>query len=394
MPKIALIYLGRKGSGGPISLALGQALAVRGAELSAYLSSGLESLPAWENAGFALTCVDTFHNPLQAAWTVLHGAPLRRLAAQVRAAQPDLLLFPMLHPWNADLQRLLHPLPAVVMVHDPRPHPGLNGWLQACWEDRSLGCAARCLVLSAALQPELLRRGVPPERIRVVPHGPLVYPLPQNIKGGAVLSTHPSAPIKDSAAQFDPSPPAGRGAEDSPSTLQRLLFFGRIEPYKGLEVLLQAFEQLQPRWPGLTLTVAGEGDLRPYQAQIDRLGGRVEVISGWIPEPAVAGLFAQAGLLVLPYTSASQSGVLAIAAGFGLPVVATRTGGLAGQVRDGETGLLVEPGSAEALASGIARLLTAPAWATGLGAALRADFAGRQSWAAAVEAVLELVPGV
>ena len=118
------------------------------------------------------------------------------------------------------------------------------------------------------------------------------------------------------------------------------------------------------------------------------------MISGWIPEPAVAKLFAESGLLVLPYTSASQSGVLAIAAGFGLPVVTTRTGGLPGQVRDGETGLLVEPASAAALAAGIEQLLAAPVWASHLGAALRADFAGRQSWDAAAEAVLELTHGV
>ncbi len=359
MTHIALIYLGRKGAGGPISLALGQALATRGAILTAYLSSGLESLPAWQNAGFAVQCVDTFRNPLQAAWSVLQGAHLRRLAAQVRAAQPDVLLFPMLHPWNAGLQALLRPLPAAVLVHDPRPHPGLNGWLQARWEDRSLSRAARCLVLSAALQPELQRRGVPPQRIRVVSHGPLAYP--------------------QGAAQT-------RGA-------QRLLFFGRIEAYKGLDVLLQALEQLQARWPELKLIIAGEGDLRPYQAQLARLRGRVEIISGWIPEPAVADLFAQAGMLVLPYTSASQSGVLAIAAGFGLPVVATRTGGLPGQVRHGETGLLVEPASADALAAGIERLLAQPAWAAGLGAALRADFTDRQSWDAAAEAVLELAAG-
>lgn len=356
MTRIALIYLGRKGSGGPISLALGQALAERGAALHAYLSSGLESLPAWQQASFAVQRVDTFQTPLQAAWSVLSGAPLRRLAALVRAAQPDVLLFPMLHPWNAGLQHLLRPTPAVVLVHDPRPHPGLNGWLQARWEDRSLSGAARCLVLSANLQPELLRRGVPPERIRVVPHGPLAYPQAAPAHGAA----------------------------------QRLLFFGRIEPYKGLEVLLQACEQLQPRWPGLRLTIAGEGDLRPYQAQLQRLREQVEIRSGWIPEPEVADLFARAGVLVLPYTSASQSGVLAIAAGFGLPVVATRTGGLPDQVRDGETGLLVEPGSAAALAAGIERLLAEPAWASRLGAALRADFAGRQSWDAAANAVLEL----
>ena len=357
MPRIALIYLGRKGAGGPISLALGQALRARGASMQAFLSDALENLPAWQQASFPLTALPTFRSSLEAGWTLLSGVRLGRLARQVRAFKPDLLLFPMFHPWNARLQALLSPLPAAVFVHDPRPHPGLTGWLHARWEDRSLLSAAHCVVLSRGLAPELEARGVPAERIAVAPLGLLEYADPR------------------------------RG--DQRTQPPHLLFFGRIEPYKGLEYLLEAFEQLQPRWPRATLTVAGEGDLRPYQDRLSRLRG-VEVISGWIPENEIGRIFARATLLVLPYTSASQSGVLAIAAGFGLPVVATHTGGIPEQLRDGESGLLVEPGSAAALAAGIERLLAAPDLARRLGATLRQDFSGRQNWDQAAAVILQL----
>ena len=355
MARIAMIYLGRKGAGGPISLALGQALRARGASVTAFLSDALENLPAWQQAGLPFTALPTFHNSLEAAWTLLNGARLRHLAHQVRACKPELLLFPMFHPWNVRLQTLLSPLPSAVFVHDPRPHPGLTGWLHARREDRSLLSAAHCLVFSRGLAPELQARGVPAERIAVVPLGPLEYE-----GSGPPLSQPP-----------------------------HLLFFGRIEPYKGLEFLLEAFEQFQPRWPNVSLTVAGEGDLRPYQARLNRLRG-VEVISGWIPENEIGRIFARATLLVLPYTSASQSGVLAIAAGFGLPVVATHTGGIPDQLRDGETGLLVEPGSANALVAGIERLLAAPNLARRLGAALRQDFSRRQNWDQAAALILQL----
>jgi glycosyltransferase involved in cell wall biosynthesis len=361
MPKIALLYLGRKGAGGPISLALGQALAARGAEVNAFLSNGLENLPAWQSVEVGVTTVPTFHNSLQAAWSTLAGSRPRRLATQVKDLNPDALVFPMLHPWNAQLQRLLHPIPSFIFVHDPRPHPGLSGWIQARWEDRSLNAAAHCLVLSRNLAPELELRGVPASRISVIPHGMLPY-----------------APVVP---------------ENTTYSAPHLLFFGRIEAYKGLEVLLEAYEQLQNRWPGIRLTVAGEGSIQPYRAQLRRLYN-VELISRWILEPEIPQIFSRATLLVLPYTNASQSGVLAIAAGFSLPVVATRTGGLPEQMRDGETGLLVEPGSASALATGIERLLADPNQARRMGAALRQDFLSRQSWDPAAQAVIRLVRAV
>lgn len=361
MPNIALLYLGRKGSGGPISLALGQALAAHGAGVNAFLSSDLESLPAWNSVEMEVTTVPTFHNSMQAAWSLLEGSGPRQLAAQIKAVQPDALVFPMPHPWNAGLQRMLHPIPSIVFVHDPRPHPGLGGWLRARWEDRSLNAAAHCMVLSRSLAPELEVRGVPSSQISVIPHGMLPY-----------------APVV---------------LEVAPYSAPHLLFFGRIETYKGLGVLLEAFEQLQSRWPGIRLTIAGEGNIQPYRSQLSRLSN-VDLFSRWILEREIPQLFARATLLVLPYTSASQSGVLAIAAGFGLPVVSTRTGGLPEQVRNGETGLLVEPGSVSALVAGIERLLADPNLARRMGSALRQDFLSRQSWDPAAQAVIQLVRGV
>lgn len=347
--KIALIYLGRRGAGGPISLALGRALGqtlAEQVEVSAYLSTGLESRLAWSTAPFPVHPVTTYAGAFDAAWTLVLPRRIRALAAQVRAWGPDALFFPMFHPWNAALQRDLAPIPAIVMVHDPRPHPGLAGRLYARFENASLRSAAHCLILSRALRPELERRGVPAEKITVVPHGVLDYP----------------------AAPRPAAPPG-----------QTLLFLGRITPYKGLEVLLAAFERLSLRRPALRLCIAGEGSLVPYHNALARLRN-VEVINRWLDDSEIGPLFGRASLVVLPYTSASQSGVLAAAAGFGLPVIATRTGGLPEQIQSGETGLLVAPGSVEELAAAIERLLDDPALASALGAALKQEFEQNRNW--------------
>jgi len=356
--RIALIYLGRKGSGGAISLGLGRALG-REVQVAAFLSAGLETLPTWRDAQpLAVQAVPTYTNGLEAAWTLAFPARIRRLAGLVASWRPDVLLFPMFHPWNAALQKALGPAPSVVFVHDPLPHPGLVSWLHALFENASLARAACCVVLSQALVPELVRRGLPPARIAVIPHGLIQYPR---------LG-------KDGQKHSGPT----------------LLFFGRIAAYKGLEVLLEAFSQVRARQPGLRLLVAGEGSLAPYRRQLQGLEG-VEVINRWVAEEDVPDLFEQADMVVLPYTSASQSGVLAIAAAFGLPVVATRVGGLPEQVVDGETGLLVEPDSAPALAKAIERLLDDPRLAGRLGQALQREFEEQRSWEKVAERLLDVI---
>jgi glycosyltransferase involved in cell wall biosynthesis len=138
-----------------------------------------------------------------------------------------------------------------------------------------------------------------------------------------------------------------------------LLFYGFVRPYKGLDVLLEAMALLPQE--GLHLTVAGEfwGGVEETHDRIRSLGieDRVEVSARYHGEQETAELFARADLVVLPYRSATGSGVVPIAYRYRKPVVASRVGGLQDVVENGVTGLLVEAGSPEALADGIRRAM-------------------------------------
>ena len=137
-----------------------------------------------------------------------------------------------------------------------------------------------------------------------------------------------------------------------------LLFFGFVREYKGLKVLLDAMPKVLKEMDA-TLLVAGEfyEDKDAYLAQVERLGlaDKVKILDRYIPNEAVGGYFSAADLLVLPYLSATQSGITQIAFVYDLPVVATDVGGLPEVVRDGETGYLVPPGDPDALAQAILR---------------------------------------
>ncbi|QFY06378.1 glycosyltransferase [Nonomuraea phyllanthi] len=142
-------------------------------------------------------------------------------------------------------------------------------------------------------------------------------------------------------------------ARTSSEVHRRLLFFGIVRPYKGLDLLLKALPD------GIGLTVAGEfwGGLDETRALIAELGigDRVELRPGYVAAGDVPELFAGADALVLPYRTATASQNVWLGHEHGVPVIATRVGALADHVTDGVDGLLVEPGDAGALRRAIER---------------------------------------
>jgi len=174
-----------------------------------------------------------------------------------------------------------------------------------------------------------------------------------------------------------------------------LLFFGFVRRYKGLHILIEAMPKILDKIPDATLLVAGEfyEDKAPYVERIKELGieDNVKVADGFIANEEVADYFCASDLLVLPYLSATQSGITQIAYVFGTPVVATRVGGLPEVVKDGVTGYLVEPEDPDAVADAVVKYFREADKEE-----FRAGISGerkRFSWETFVEAVLRLAEG-
>jgi glycosyltransferase involved in cell wall biosynthesis len=135
-----------------------------------------------------------------------------------------------------------------------------------------------------------------------------------------------------------------------------LLFFGLVRAYKGLKYLIEAMPKIREQ-VGAELLVAGEfyEGRTVYDALIQELGisQAVRVEDRYVPNEQVGLYFVASDVVVLPYVTATQSGIVQIAYGFERPVITTNVGGLPEVVRDGETGLLVPPADPDALADAV-----------------------------------------
>jgi glycosyltransferase involved in cell wall biosynthesis len=144
-----------------------------------------------------------------------------------------------------------------------------------------------------------------------------------------------------------------------------------LRPGKGIETLLDALPGVLSVHPGAQLAIAGTGvDREPLERRAGALGVATAVrFLGFVPE--TAGVLRGADVFVSSSWAESFPYVVLEAMALARPIVATRVGGVAEAVRDGESGLLVAPRDAETLAGALARLLSDPTRAAEIGAAAR-----------------------
>jgi glycosyltransferase involved in cell wall biosynthesis len=336
-------------------VSLAQALAPR-AELALSISAQSDLAPDTLALGLPCDLVPTYASALGfiAGFPRIPGLR-RRLVDQAVAHQADAVISVMTHLWTP----LIAPglaragIAYLPIVHDAAPHPGDPAALWAWRLQRELGAARLAITLSDAVDRAVraAQPGLATRRMR--------------------LGAHMPAP-----------PPASKAPRaDGPV---RLLMFGRLRAYKGLDLLRDAYRQLPPG--AFTLRVVGDGPAAQLAPGLAELPG-VTLEPRWVAEADIPGLMAEADVLVLPYLEASQSGVIPMAHALGLPVVATPAGGLAEQIRPDLDGLVAGAISADALAVALARL-TEPGLLGRLSAGARATGSALTDWSSQAEVIL------
>ncbi|MGM9766381.1 MAG: glycosyltransferase [Candidatus Cryptobacteroides sp.] len=131
---------------------------------------------------------------------------------------------------------------------------------------------------------------------------------------------------------------------------KNILFFGLIRQYKGLDILLEAFKGLSDDYQ---LIIAGEpyGSFEPYQRIIDSIPGkdRIHIFTHYIKDSEVKDYFSAADVTVLPYRSATQSGISSISYHFEVPMIVTDVGGLRSTIGERGTGIVARETTPECI---------------------------------------------
>jgi glycosyltransferase involved in cell wall biosynthesis len=225
----------------------------------------------------------------------------------------------------ADLRRLRKRVPLVCDVHDVRPHHrALPARVESALLKRTYRVGGHLIVLHEVLKDEMVSEfGISPERVHVVPH------------------------VLDTGAARDLSGP--------PPTRPMLLLFGTLRPNKGVKVVAAAVNELGKRLDA-DVVIAGAGDDDTMRMLQDRLGrlDNVTLEFGRVSPERKQQLFSRATWVLLPYTKFhSQSGILADAYTYRVPIIASDVGAIGPTVRADRTGIVVTPGDHEELADAL-----------------------------------------
>lgn len=224
---------------------------------------------------------------------------------------------------------------------------GTDSWLNrvTLWTQYRL--ADRIFVHTQKMKNELISEfRVQPQAVQVIPFG-----------------------INNAVRHTSLKPQEAKARLGIPESDPTLLFFGRIQPYKGLEYLVEAVEQLNEKSETkyrLIIAGAPKKEHVEYWNQIKRLiergafAERVIQHIQFIPDDETEVYFKAADVFVLPYTEIYQSGVLFLGYSFGLPVIASDVGGFADEIVCGETGWLSRPADAGHLAATLERHFSSP----------------------------------
>jgi glycosyltransferase involved in cell wall biosynthesis len=351
----------------PYDRALCAALAAAGAEVE-LVTSRFEYGPVAEPEGYDVT--ELFYRRSTARGLEARGRRGLRLAEHVpgmrrlraHAADADVVHLQWLSVPDLD-RHLLPQRPRVFTVHYPLPASA-----RARKRQRALLSRMDALVAHSEHGAAELRALVgDPTRVHRIPHGAFEH----------LTRVPDERPLPDELASVD---------------RPVILCFGLVRPYKGADVLIEAFGQVE----GAELWIVGmpRMDLTPLRALAERTPGTVRFVDRFITDPEIPAYFRRADIVALPYRAIEQSGVLYTALAFGSAIVASAIGGFTeiGE-RDGAL-RLVPPGDPAALGETLAELVADPARRAALAAAARRAAAGPYSWDEIAVRTLDLYRGL
>lgn len=316
MKRISIISLGTLGAGPIYTYEMANALANSGKViLQIILSDTISNLNRWIERFSNCKNVELHfihpydHNKLSAVKSLFSTKKKQAVVELIQNFKADVLYVPFGLLWaNYVYKKLYKTTRIIITIHDPKLHDSiknLNEYFYAFFSKKSFRYVSDIILLNKKDVKFIEEKYNKP--VLVIPH--------------ACFTEYNKNTIKDNRLH------------------RRIGFVGRIEPYKGLDILIDAFEQSNTK--DLELLIAGSGKIEDNLLERINANKKITLINRYIQDEEFEMLFNQIDFLVLPYKRASQSGVIPLAFSFGKTVIATNVGALEEQVSEG-TGVLTE----------------------------------------------------
>ena len=337
MKKALIDISGRSNSGPVIGIELAKALVQNGYDVYAVVAEDAMNLNDWLNEKefkdiYILKTYTGIKNLLffSARFYLIEK---QRIRDRFKTIQFDYVFKPIFHIWAEAIASQVSTKKIVTLCHDPVMHSG-ESWIKHLLYKRHIKNSDDVVVLTRSFIPVVSHNyGFEINHVHYMSHGLMkLYKEKQNKLKPCLY--------------------------DSQNT--NFVFFGRIEKYKGISVLIEAFSILKKRKKNVTLTIAGKGSIEEF-GLTPGVKDKVNVINNYIPDDEVGRYFDGPNVvIVLPYLDATQSGVIPIAIQYGTPIIASDTGGLREQMLDGKFGIYVKTGDAQDLANKMEYLIDNP----------------------------------
>lgn len=325
--KILVIFLGTHNAGPIYAYEMTKGLVQNGAIVSAIVSSYATNISAWRSLPLKkLVEVPTYRSKKEFLIETFKFFLYRRSQLKNFFSEEhfDVLYAPFFAAWNHWGIKSFSDIPLVYTVHDPLLHSNESKFNQLInsFVAKDIKVADKVVVLSSVFRKYISEQYKKrDEDILVLPHG--------------TFETYKEVGHNQTEAS--------EWYRDHPDSIN-FLFFGRIEYYKGLDLLIEAYAALEKRYSNhVSLLIAGKGDFSPYRDVFKQLKN-AKLLNYMIPDEDVMSLFHGRNVItVLPYRDATQSGVINLAAQSSSLIISTNVGGLPEQLDYGKAGILAEP---------------------------------------------------
>lgn len=232
--------------------------------------------------------------------------------------------------WGAEWLLYIFAYKMVLTVHDPFEHSGEGDYASRKSRDTAFKRFRKLILLNDKQKDEFISHyGIPSKKVYV-----------------NSLGVYDCLRVTESNTDIAPNE-------------KYVLFFGRISPYKGIDVLCEAMKKVHEVLPELHCVIAGGGkmyfDYTPYKSL-----SYMHLMNRFIDTPELGELIKGSIFTICPYKDATQSGVVFSSLAYNKPIIASNVGALSDAVIDGKTGILVEPNDSDALANAIISLAREP----------------------------------